>query len=74
MLIIFIRSADCIVFSSLLSYVHLGCGQRVVNQCLGYSLCILDLIDRMESGFKIKFLFYPYTSSPICCFLHRLSH
>lgn len=29
-------SAECIVFL-LLSYVHSGCGQRVVNQCLGLS-------------------------------------
>lgn len=60
MLVIFIRSADCIVFSSLLSYVHLGCGQRAVNECLGYSLCIPNLIDKTETGFKIVSLLFLY--------------
>lgn len=57
MLVIFTSSGDCIAFSFLLSYVHSGCMQQVVNQCLRlFSLHIPDFIDKMESGFKMESL------------------
>lgn len=73
MLVIVTRPTDCIVFSCLLCYAHFGVGSWQLISILGFSFCISDLIDRMESCFKMEslLLFLGYlTLPPLSCPSH----